>query len=95
MGVRAHHEHVSLSHSYMMLAAHTQMGGLDIPQPEVVSLPVMDEAKIVPSLDSILQTLMITKVNVNRSNKPSQDEAFWECLFSIHFSGSLYLKNEM
>lgn len=55
----------------------------------------MDETKIVLLLDRILQTLMITKVNVNRSNKPSQDDKFGGYLFSIHFSDSLYLKTEM
>lgn len=32
--------------------------------------------------------MMITKVNIKRSNKPSSDEKFGEFLFSVNFSGS-------
>lgn len=88
MGIKGTHEHASLSDTYMTLAAHKHVEGLDIFWPEMVSFPIPNETKMVLSLDGILQIMMITKGNVKRYTEPSQDEIFcgWRELFSIHVS---------
>lgn len=71
MGINAHLEHVSLSDTHKILAAHKHMGGVYIFQPEDskswIFTPIPNKIKIVLSLDGILKTTMITKVNFKRS----------------------------
>ena len=63
---------------HVILAAHKQMGGFDIFQPDDSKswtfTPVTNETKIVLSLDAILQTMMVIKVNFKRSNGTSGED---------------------
>lgn len=95
-GIKANHEHASLSDMYMTLAAYKQVGGFDLfwlqDSKSWTFTAVTNETKIIHRpLDGLLQTMMITRFIWKEPGKPLKMRNLGIFIF-IHVSPCTVIK---